>query len=227
MSKTYGNADPTLTARITSGSLGSTTVSDTLADLTGPLSREAGETVGSYDVALGSGANAGSKAGNYAITFAADNNALTITPAPLIITARDDVRPYSGVPYAGGNGVTFAGFVSGENQGVLDGSLVYRGTSQGAKYAGRYVIEPGGLSAHNYGITFVSGTLDLVGDPQMIGGVSSVLNSPQHVLNSLGDGPDWRAPDERRPWSPTRERSGNAALDDVSNIPLVVRLPGG
>jgi hypothetical protein len=60
-SKTYGNADPTLGVSITGGSLGSVSVSDTLADVTGTPSRQTGENVGSYDIALGSGA----KASNY------------------------------------------------------------------------------------------------------------------------------------------------------------------
>jgi hypothetical protein len=84
VNKTYGNADPALAASITSGSLGSVTVSDTLADVTGTLTRTAGENVGSYDVALGTG----SKAGNYAITYATNNQALTINPLAIKLTGR-------------------------------------------------------------------------------------------------------------------------------------------
>ncbi len=77
VSKIYGETDPSLTVSITSGSLGSVAVNDTLAEVTGTLNRQTGANVGADDVALGSG----SKAGNYAITFNVDNNALTITPA--------------------------------------------------------------------------------------------------------------------------------------------------
>lgn len=89
--KIYGNADPALTASITAGSLASVTVTDTLSDVTGTLSRTAGENAGSYDVALG----AGTKASNYAITFAANNQALTIDPRPLSITGQMN---FSGQP---------------------------------------------------------------------------------------------------------------------------------
>ena len=84
LNKTYGNADPTLAASITAGSLGSVTVSDTLADVTGTLTRTAGENVGSYDVALGTG----SKAGNYDITYATNNQALTIDPRAVVLAGQ-------------------------------------------------------------------------------------------------------------------------------------------
>ncbi|MEJ2201106.1 MAG: MBG domain-containing protein, partial [Desulfuromonadaceae bacterium] len=74
VSKTYGTADPALSVSITAGSLGSVTVNDNLADVTGALTREAGEAVGAYDVLLGTGV----KASNYTIGFIIDNNAFTI-----------------------------------------------------------------------------------------------------------------------------------------------------
>jgi filamentous hemagglutinin family protein len=69
VSKTYGDADPSLTATITAGSLGSVTVSDSLTDLTGTFSRATGESVGNYAISLGSG----SKAANYDVTFVPAN----------------------------------------------------------------------------------------------------------------------------------------------------------
>ncbi len=82
-STTYGEPDPVLAVTITSGSLGSVTVSDALSDITGQLSRQTGSNVGSYDINLGSG----SKAGNYNITFVTDNNAFSITKRPINISA--------------------------------------------------------------------------------------------------------------------------------------------
>ena len=61
--KVYGSANPNLSVSIASGSLASLTVTDTLADVTGTLSRSAGENVGNYNIALGSGATAGAKVG--------------------------------------------------------------------------------------------------------------------------------------------------------------------
>ena len=53
--KIYGDTDPKLAVDITSGSLGSVTVSDALSDVTGTLTRQTGSSVGNYDIALGSG----------------------------------------------------------------------------------------------------------------------------------------------------------------------------
>jgi hypothetical protein len=83
VSKTYGEPDPTLAVSITNGSLGSTTVTDVLSDVTGSLSRQAGSHVGSYDIILGSG----SKASNYNITYITDNNTFSITKRPVNISA--------------------------------------------------------------------------------------------------------------------------------------------
>ncbi len=90
---TYGEADPALGVTITSGSLGSVTVSDALSDITGILSRQTGSNVGSYDINLGSG----SKASNYNITFVADNNAFLITKRPINISANALSKIYGDV----------------------------------------------------------------------------------------------------------------------------------
>ena len=92
-STTYGEPDPALAVTITSGSLGSVTVSDALSDITGLLSRQSGSNVGSYDINLGSG----SKAGNYDITFVTDNNAYSITKRPINISANALSKIYGDV----------------------------------------------------------------------------------------------------------------------------------
>ncbi len=101
----------------------------------------------------------GLTAGNYAITFV--NGALVIGQAPLTVTASDFSRMFDGSPYAGGNGVTYSGFVNGETSAVLGGTLSYGGSSQGATDAGSYVITPQGLTAGNYDITFANGALTI------------------------------------------------------------------
>jgi hypothetical protein len=77
--KILGAADPALSVSISSGSLGAVAVNDSLADVIGILSREAGENIGRYDILLGVGA----KAGNYDISFYSDNDAFAIEAAPL------------------------------------------------------------------------------------------------------------------------------------------------
>ncbi|MFT3823639.1 MAG: MBG domain-containing protein [Chitinophagaceae bacterium] len=101
---------------------------------------------------------AGLSAANYAITYV--NGSLTITKVPLRITAKDSSKVYDGVAFSGGNGVIYSGFVNGEDStAALTGTLTYSGTSQGSKNVGTYVIIPGGLTATNYTITYVGGTL--------------------------------------------------------------------
>ena len=93
---------------------------------------------------------------------------VTITMAPLTITANDDTKVYDGLAYSGGNGVVYDGFVNGETSAVLGGTLAYVGTSQGAIDFGTYVITPEGLTSGNYDITFVNGSLSITLAPLTI-----------------------------------------------------------
>ena len=94
----------------------------------------------------------------------------SITRAPLTITAANDSKTYDRLAYSGGNGVTYSGFVNGETESVLGGSLTYGGSSQGAVNAGPYAITPGGFTSGNYLISFASGTLTV--DKATITGVT-------------------------------------------------------
>jgi hypothetical protein len=123
--------------------------------------------------ATGITGNGGASTSNYhTLDFEAlTSNTATITPAPLKVTANDYSKPYDGVPYSGGNGVMYAGFVNGENQNVLGGALTYGGTLQGAANAGTYGIDPSGLTSGNYAITYGNGTLT----------IQQPVSEPQHV----------------------------------------------
>ena len=90
--KVYGGVDPALSVSVTSGSLASNSVADTLAAVTGSLSREAGSNAGTYDIRLGTG----SAAANYDITFAEDNNAFSITRKALTATGTVSDKTYDG-----------------------------------------------------------------------------------------------------------------------------------
>ena len=94
---------------------------------------------------------------NYSLT----QPALTgnITKAALSVTANAVVEQYDGLPFSGGSGVSYAGFVNGETNSVLGGALSYGGPAQGAVNVGSYTLTPLGLTATNYTITFYSGTL--------------------------------------------------------------------
>ncbi|WP_157182314.1 YDG domain-containing protein [Methylobacterium sp. WSM2598] len=106
---------------------------------------------------------AGLTSGNYAISYAPGT--LTVTKAPLTVTAGNDAKTYDGRAYSGGNGVSYAGLVGGEDASVLGGSLTYGGSAQGARNAGSYAITAAGLTSGNYGITFVEGILTVAPRP--------------------------------------------------------------
>ncbi|MCE5264275.1 MAG: YDG domain-containing protein, partial [Deltaproteobacteria bacterium] len=119
-------------------------------------------------------------AANYTISY--HNGSLTVTPAALVVTARDDSRIYDGLPYRGGNGVVYAGFVNGESGNDLSGTLAYGGTSQGATNLGTYAIQPSGLTSDNYAITFAEGRLAINANPNGEN-LNSVLTSTQQGVN--------------------------------------------
>ena len=96
---------------------------------------------------------------NYTLTGA--TGFMIITNTPLTITANNASKTYDGTGYSGGNGVTYAGFVNGETNTALTGSLSYGGLAQGATNAGTYNITPGGYSSTNYLISYVDGTLTI------------------------------------------------------------------
>ncbi len=125
-------------------------------------------------------------AGNYNITYA--NGSLTVTPAALTITASNASKSYDGNAWSGGNGVSYTGFANGEGVAVLSGSLSYGGNSQGAIDAGSYLITPQGLTAPNYHLIFVDGTLTIlpVSSPYSLG--AARIDSVNRDLFALGGG---------------------------------------
>jgi hypothetical protein len=108
-----------------------------------------------------------------------------ITQATLTVTAKDVPNiTYSGVPYSGSNGVTYSGFVNGEDTGVLTGLLDYKGgASEGAVNVGSYIIRPGGQTSNNYAISYFNGTLTII--PAVL---SAFINSmPTKVYDGTTD----------------------------------------
>jgi hypothetical protein len=154
--KTYGDANPALTYTVAADGVGSSRGLVNADSLSGALSATAttGSGVGSYTIDANALAN-----GNYLIMV--NNGALTITPAPLVVTAANASKTYDGAGYSGGNGVVYSGFVNSETAAVLSGTLAYTGTSQGAKNVGSYVITPTGLASSNYEVSFQDGSLTI------------------------------------------------------------------
>ncbi|MGJ1385487.1 MBG domain-containing protein [Sphingobacterium spiritivorum] len=86
---------------------------------------------------------------------------VNVQPKALTITANNFNKVYDGQVYATGNGVVYNGFVHGENEQNLQGSLSYTGTAIGAKNVGSYFIIPGGYTSGNYAITYQDGSLTI------------------------------------------------------------------
>ena len=104
---------------------------------------------------------------NYAITYVAGN--LTVTPAPLTITASGVSLVYGASDPA--LGVTYSGFVNDETSSVLGGTLSVvdadaAPTTGVGSYAG--VITASGLTSTNYTITYVAGNLTVTPAPLTI-----------------------------------------------------------
>src|SRR6516165_103326 len=116
---------------------------------------------------------------NYAINYV--NATLTIDPQPLTIIANNVTQTFNNAPYSGANGVTYAGFVNGQNSSVLSGSITYGGNSQGAVNVGTYAIIPSGQTSSNYAITYVNGTLTITPPP-----IAFVLDALGTAANAAG-----------------------------------------
>ena len=127
----------------------------------------------------------GNNGNNYTVTTV--TAAGTITPATLTVTANDASKTLDGRAYSGGSGVTYSGFVNGEDSSALSGSLTYGGTAQGAINAGTYTISASSLSSGNYTISYVNGTLTITGrmaDPTYDG---AVLHA-EHLAGAMPGG---------------------------------------
>ena len=81
----------------------------------------------------------------------------TIGKKDLTITANGNTITYGDT--ASDKGVTYRGFVDGEDAGVLGGSLTYIFSYIPGSDTGLYIIAPQGVTSDNYEITFVPGTL--------------------------------------------------------------------
>ncbi len=152
VSRVYGAADPALGVSY-SGFVNSedpSVLGGTLAEVDAdPTTNTA---VGSYTGAITA---SGLTAANYTISYVAGD--LSVTPAPLSVTATGESMTYGGsVPALA---YTYTGLVNGESSASFSGGLATTATS--SSNVGSYSITEGGLAATgNYTIgTFSSGTL--------------------------------------------------------------------
>ncbi|MCF7710006.1 MAG: hypothetical protein K9M83_02435 [Opitutales bacterium] len=155
--RTYGAAEPTFAGTVTglrNGDSLSAAVTGTLAFTTNATLTS---NVGTYGL---TGAGLTTVSPNYLLAQAAGNTtALTVTPAALMVTVTSASKTYDGNAYAGGAGVSYAGFLNGDNATVLSGTTTYAGTSQGALHAGSYILTANGQTAANYTLSYTPGAL--------------------------------------------------------------------
>src|SRR5690606_27383402 len=104
--------------------------------------------------------NDGNGGANYLVSYV-DNTSSTIDKATLTVTAENQRAVYDGEIYKGSFTVDYDGFVASEDETVLAGSLIFGGDSQSARNAGDYSITVSGLTADNYDIHYVDGTLTI------------------------------------------------------------------
>jgi hypothetical protein len=103
---------------------------------------------------------------------------LTITPAPLTVTADNKTR-FEKVANPSFT-ATYSGLVNGETASALGGTLALTTAATSVSAPGSYSIVPAGLTSSNYAITFVPGTLTV----RIIGDITgSATGSPDGTFN--------------------------------------------
>ncbi len=147
--KTYGGPMPLFTASYSGFVAGQDqSVLGGALSLTTPAS--AASDVGTYPITP-----SGLTSTNYAITFL--DGTLTVSPAPLTVTADDKSKEYGAtLPVFTAN---YSGFVLGQTPGILGGALSFSTAATQMSPPGTYAVTPDGLTSTNYDITFVNGTL--------------------------------------------------------------------
>ena len=148
--KTYGAADPTLTATVTG-----LQYNDAASVIAYTLSRVAGENVGEY-VITPVGA---SLQGNYTVTY--DTAKFTITRANAVVKADNKTKPFGTADPT--LTATVTGLVNGDAENAISYELAraQAGTTAGEN-AGTYTITPTGAAVQgNYNVTYQTGTLTI------------------------------------------------------------------
>ena len=152
-SRIYGDADPALTGLITGFKNGETEAVLT----TGPsytTTAVLGSNVGSYDIIA-----SGAVADNYAFDYQTGTGLLTVTAAPLTITASDASRLY------GDSNPTFSATFSGLKADDSAEDFLTLGfatpDSGVTSDVGTYAIRPQGATNANYTCTYVDGALSI------------------------------------------------------------------
>lgn len=154
-SRAYGAANPTLTY-VYSGFLNGDVAAGIDTPPTGTTTATEASHIGTYPITLGSGVD-----NNYNFTYVGNN--LTITKAPLTITAQPQSRPYgSANPELT---LAYTGFQNGDTPSVFLTAPTVSTTATPTSNASTYTITVSGATASDYTITHVNGTLTVTKAP--------------------------------------------------------------
>ena len=173
-----------------------------------------GKTINVSNIAL-----SGADRDNYVLASTSAAATADITPAALTVVANSVTRFYDGQAWTGNGGVTISGFVAGDTQADLQGTLIYGGTASGAIGPGNYRITPGGLNlVRNYRLVFVDGMLVIKALNQTfaaLGGsaMAAYYDGAQQALASSR-----RAFDMQRAWHSEKERQPSALPQVAGDI---------
>src|SRR5262249_26354796 len=136
---------------------------ETVASLTTPPSVSTAATaasgVGTYAISVSGAASV-----NY--TFVYVNGTLSVTPAPLTVTAADKTKVYGAANPA--LTVSYSGFVNGDTTASLATPPTVSTTATTGSGVGTYPITASGAAAANYTFTYVNGTLTVTPAPLTI-----------------------------------------------------------
>ena len=152
-SKTYGDANPTLSATV-SGFLNNETLATSGVTGAGAATTTATALTGAGTATITAGVGS-LTASNYDFTTFATGN-LTISKANAIVTANSSSVTYTGVAQSV-SGFTASGLVNGETASVLSGVSA---TGASGTNAGSYTSTASGTDS-NYNLTFASGSLTI------------------------------------------------------------------
>ncbi len=146
---TYGGSAPTITPSYSgfvngdnANSLSSEPVCSTTANATAP--------VGSYTTSCSGAADS-----NYTISYV--TGLVTVSPAPLSITASSGSMTYGGSPPA--ITASYAGFVNGQGSSVLGGGVTCTTVATATSPVGSYASSCSGAADANYNISYVPGSV--------------------------------------------------------------------
>ncbi len=149
-SRVYGSANPTLAATYTG--LVNNDSSAAVSGLTLGTAATTGSNVGNYAITAANGNDP-----NYAITY--QSGTMTVTPAPLVITANSASRAYGSANAA--LAATYAGLVNNDSSAVVSGLTLGTAATTGSN-VGSYAINVGNGSAANYAITYQNGMMTVI-----------------------------------------------------------------